>query len=68
MVGILARQLDRALELLDGALVVAALVVHPAEAVDVEAVVRLQLERAADEALGLVELHAHVGVACSRGS
>src|SRR4029453_11846128 len=58
---ILARQLDRSLELLDGSLVLAALVVHPAQAVDVDAVVRLQLEGAADQALGLVELHAHVG-------
>ena len=42
-------------------LVVAALIVHPAEAVDVDALVRLQLEGAPDEPLGLVEMHAHVG-------
>src|SRR5262249_3336375 len=59
---ILARELDRALELLDRLPVVAALVVHPPEAVDVEPVVGLDLERAADEVLGLVELHAHLGV------
>src|SRR5437667_208000 len=59
---VVARQLDRALELLDGAPVVAALVVDPAEAVDVEAVVGLDLERAADEPLRLLELNAHLGV------
>src|SRR5437763_6934306 len=41
---IVARQLDRPLELLDGVPVVAALIVDPAEAVHVEAVVRLDLE------------------------
>src|SRR5262249_54802619 len=58
--GVIPRQLDGALELLDRALVLAALVVHPPQAVDVDAVVRLQLEGTADEALGLVELHPHV--------
>src|SRR5690606_33842805 len=53
---------DRALEVLDGADVVAALVEHPAEAVDVEAVVRTDLQRAADQRLGFVEVDALLGV------
>src|SRR5436190_9247056 len=59
---IVARELDRALQLLDRARIVAALVVHPAEAVDVEPVVGLECNRGADQPLGLVELHAHFGV------
>ena len=59
---ILARELHRSLELLDGVTVVAALEVDPAEAVDVEAVVGLDLQRATDQPLRLVELHAHLGV------
>src|SRR4029450_11330216 len=53
-----ARQLDRSLELLDGALVLAALVVHPAQAVDVDGVVRLPLEGAADHAVRLASTSA----------
>src|SRR6185295_9959973 len=62
---IVPRQLDGTLELLDRAPVVAALVVHPAEAVDVEAVVGIELEGASDETLCLIQLRAHlrVGVA-----
>src|SRR5689334_2250095 len=63
--GILAGELDGVLQRVDGALVVAALVVHPRQRVDVEAVVRLDGERAPDQALGLVETVAllRVGVA-----
>src|SRR5438874_119076 len=59
---VVARELDGALEMLHRPPIVAALVVHPAEAVDVEAVVRLDLERAADQLLRLVEADAHLGV------
>src|SRR5262249_53364231 len=59
---IVSRELDRVLQLLDGATIIAALVVHPAEAVDVEPVLGLELDRPADEALGLVELDAHLRV------
>ena len=62
IVGSSPRQLDRALQMLDGLRVVAALVVHPAEAVDVEAVVRIDREGAADERLRLVEVGCPVGV------
>jgi len=50
-----------ALELLDRQPVVAALVVHPAQAVDVEAVVGIDRERAPDQALGLVEVRTLLG-------
>src|SRR5438445_560439 len=59
---VVARELDGALEMLHRPPIVAALVVHPAEAVDVEAVVGLDLERAADQLLRLVEADAHLGV------
>src|SRR5271166_6678718 len=46
--GIAAGQVDRALQLLDRALVVAFLVVNPSQAVDVEAVFGFDIERALD--------------------
>src|SRR5947199_8277382 len=60
--GVVARELDRALEVLHGSPVVTALVVHPPEAVDVEAVVGLDLEGPTDQLLGLVEADPHLGV------
>src|SRR5581483_719216 len=60
--GIVASQVDRLLELLDRLLVIALAVIHPAQAVDVEAVLGLDFERASDELLGLVEAFAGVGV------
>src|SRR5258706_16137327 len=47
--GIFARELRGPLQVLDRGHGVAALEVHPPEAVDVEAVVRLELQRAADQ-------------------
>ncbi len=59
---IVARQLERPLQVLDRLRVLAALVVHPAQAVDVEAVVRIEGNGAADQIFRFVETHAHVGV------
>src|SRR5215470_745134 len=60
--GVVGRERDGTLEILDRLVVVAALEVHPAEAVDVEAVVRADGQRAADELFGFVEAHALLGV------
>ena len=46
--GVVAGQVDRALQLLDGALVVAFLIVNPSQAIDVKAVFGLDIERALD--------------------
>src|SRR5207344_1105002 len=59
---IVAGEGDGALEILDGGDVVAALVRDPAEAVEIEAVVGADRERAADERFRLVELDALFGV------
>ena len=53
-------ELDRALELLDRGVVLAEPEIDPAQAVDDEAVVRPQLDRPVQHALGAVEVHAHV--------
>jgi hypothetical protein len=50
----------RAFKLLDGARVIALLIVNPTQAVDVETVVGRDLERPHDQIFGFVELHAHL--------
>src|SRR5262245_47856012 len=59
---IAAGQIDRAFELFDSLLVFTLLVVHPPEAVDVKAVLGLNIEGALDELLRLLEVLALFGV------
>ena len=52
---------NRPFQLFDGAIVIALLEIKPAEAIDIKAVVGLELERALDQVFGFVELNAHLG-------
>src|SRR6266436_588540 len=51
-----AGQIYCAFQLLDGALVVALLIINPTEAINVESIFRLDIERALDKFLRLAEL------------
>ena len=63
---VVAGELDRPLQLLHRPSEVTAAEIHPTEAVDVEPVLGLELERPANEGLGLIEVDTHFGVGVAK--
>src|ERR1700730_2482604 len=64
--GIIARQVNGTFELLDSLLILAALIVDPAQTIDVEAVLGLDRYRAPDQLLCLVHMLSLFGVSITQ--